>query len=54
MITNIKERQENYQSKQVRMEQLLDEQQKQVKKMSTACIRQRLIKAGFTDLDVKN
>ena len=30
------------------MEQLTEEQQKQVKKMSTARIRQRLIKAGFT------
>src|SRR6218665_2459153 len=32
------------------MEQLTEEQQKQVKKMSTARIRQRLIKAGFTEL----
>src|SRR6218665_2167824 len=32
------------------MEQLTEEQQKQVKKLSTARIRQRLIKAGFTEL----
>src|SRR6218665_4142341 len=32
------------------MEQLTEEQQKQVKKMSTARIRQRLIKASFTEL----
>src|SRR6218665_2048292 len=57
VTTHVKERQENLQSKQenlpskqVRMEQLTEEQQKQVKKMSTARIRQRLIKAGFTEL----
>jgi len=32
------------------MEQLTEGQQKQVKKMSTARIRQRLIKADFTEL----
>src|SRR6218665_3094108 len=32
------------------MEQLTEEQQKQVKKMSTARIRPRLIKAGFTEV----
>src|SRR6218665_153175 len=35
------------------MEQLTEEQQKQVKKMSTARIRQRLIKAGFTELGLE-
>ena len=53
MITHIKERQDNYQSEQVRMEQLTEEQQKQVKKMSTARIRQRLIKAGFTEVGLE-
>src|SRR6218665_1237051 len=57
LTTHVKERQENLQSKQgnlqskqVRMEQLTEEQQKQVKKMSTARIRQRLIKVGFTEV----
>ena len=45
---NLRSKQENLLSKQVRMEQLTEKQQKQVKKMSTARIRQRLIKAGFT------
>src|SRR6218665_423747 len=36
------------------MEQLTEEQQKQVKKMSTARIRQRLIKAGFTELGLES
>ena len=53
MITHVKERQENYQSKQVRMRQLTEEKQKQVKKMSTARFRQRLIKAGFTELGLE-
>src|SRR6218665_650733 len=60
MITHIKERQENLQSKQehllskqVRMEQLTEEQQTQVNKMSTARIRQRLIKAGFSELGLE-
>src|SRR6218665_683188 len=60
LTTHVKERQENLQSKQenllskqVRMEQLTEEQQKQVKKMSTARIRQRLIKAGFTELGLE-
>ena len=53
MTTHVKERQENSQSKQVRMEQLTEEQQKQVKKMSTARIRQRLIKAGFTEVGLE-
>ena len=60
MITHAKERQENLQSKQenlpskqVRMEQLTEEQQKQVKKMSTARIRQRLIKAGFAEVGIE-
>src|SRR6218665_3514193 len=35
------------------MEQLAEEQQKKVKKMSTACIRQRLIQAGFTALGLE-
>ena len=35
------------------MEQLTEEQQKQVKKMSKARIRQRLIKAGFTELGLE-
>src|SRR6218665_4193065 len=35
------------------MEQLTEEQQKQVKKMSTARIRQRLIKAVFTKLGLE-
>src|SRR6218665_1701987 len=35
------------------MEQLTEEKQKQVKKMSTARIRQRLIKAGFTELGLE-
>src|SRR6218665_1657149 len=57
LTTHVKERQENLQSKQgnlqskqVRMEQLTEEQQKQVKKMSTARIRQRSIKADFTEV----
>src|SRR6218665_127402 len=60
LTTHVKERQENLQSKQenllskqVRMEQLTEEQQKQVKKMSTARIRQRLIKTGFTELGLE-
>src|SRR6218665_2422366 len=60
LTTHVKERQENLQSKQenllskqVRMEQLTEEQQKQVKKTSTARIRQRLIKAGFTELGLE-
>src|SRR6218665_3820445 len=60
LTTHVKERQENLQSKQgnlqskqVRMEQLTEEQQKQVKKMSTARIRQRLIKAGFTEVGLE-
>src|SRR6218665_1184006 len=60
LTTHVKERQENLQSKQenllskqVRMEQLTEEQQKQVKKMSRARIRQRLIKAGFTELGLE-
>src|SRR6218665_3667411 len=36
------------------MEQLTEEQQKQVKKMSTARIGQRLIKAGFTELGLED
>src|SRR6218665_1049707 len=35
------------------MEHLTEEQQKQVKEMSTARIRQRLIKAGFTELGLE-
>src|SRR6218665_3241158 len=35
------------------MEQLTEEQQKQVKKMSTARIRQRLFKAGFTEVGLE-
>src|SRR6218665_3116350 len=57
LTTHVKERQENLQSKQenllskqVKMEQFTEEQQKQVKKMSKARIRQRLIKAGFTEV----
>src|SRR6218665_241546 len=50
---NLQSKQENLLSKQVRMEQLTEEQQKQVKKMSTARIRQRLIKAGFTELGLE-
>src|SRR6218665_3080494 len=60
LTTHVKERQdklqskqENLLSKQIRMEQLTEEQQKQVKKMSTARIRQRLIKAGFTELGLE-
>src|SRR6218665_3639153 len=60
IFTHVKERQENLQSKQgnlqskqVRMEQLTEEQQKQLKKMSTARIRQRLIKAGFTEVGLE-
>ena len=60
MTTHVKGRQENLQSKQenllskqVRMEQLTEEQQKQVKKMSTARIRQQLIKAGFTEVGLE-
>ena len=50
---NLQSKQENLLSKQIRMEQLTEEQQKQVKKMSTARIRQRLIKAGFTELGLE-
>src|SRR6218665_373852 len=50
---NLQSKQGNSQSKQVRMEQLTEEQQKQVKKMSTARIRKRLIKAGFTELGLE-
>ena len=53
MTTHVKERQENLLSKQIRMEQLTEEQQKQVKKMSTTRIRQRLIKAGFTEVGLE-
>ena len=35
------------------MEQFTEEQQKQVKKMSTDRIRQQLIKAGFTELGLE-
>src|SRR6218665_2080661 len=35
------------------MEQLTEEKQKQIKKMSTARFRQRLIKAGFTELGLE-
>ena len=51
---NLQSKQENLLSKQIRMEQLTEEQQKQVKKISTARIRQRLIKAGFTELGLES
>src|SRR6218665_2363089 len=35
------------------MEQLTEEKQKQVKKMSTARIRQQVIKAGFTEVGLE-
>src|SRR6218665_2640785 len=50
---NSQSKQDNLLSKQVRMEQLTEEQQKQVKKMSTAGIRQRFIKADFTELGLE-
>src|SRR6218665_3880105 len=50
---NLQSKQENLQSKQIRMEQLTEKQQNQVKKMSTARIRQRLVKAGFTEVGLK-